>query len=333
MSEIEYSVIVPVYNVEKVLERCIKSILQQTIKNFELILIDDGSTDKSGMICDEYQKKDARIKVIHKKNEGVSKARNTGLDIAVGKYIVFVDSDDYVESKYLENYGDENEDLVITGMWLCKENLSIEKIFTMENNYLDMNDENSVVHILKNWYALPPCAKRFKKDIISENRILFPEECCYGEDAIFVAKYLKVINDVLLSNKIAYRYCMYDHPTLSKINDGERFEKYDYILSSIYQVFKKDKVINQFILEKYWWIAEQEIENVYNDISKNSKEKAEIVISYIRTPLSKICLESNVTNHVRSIKKKIYKKMNKNILAVWIFLYTKIWENLKKRRR
>ena len=91
------SIIVPVYKVENVLHYCIDSILNQTYNNFELILIDDGSPDSSGKICNEYAKRDLRIKVFHKENEGVSVARNTGIELAKGKYICFVDSDDYIQ--------------------------------------------------------------------------------------------------------------------------------------------------------------------------------------------------------------------------------------------
>lgn len=97
------SVIVPVYNVERYLNQCIDSILAQTYKDFELILVDDGSKDKSGEICDEYVKKDSRIRVFHKKNGGVSSARNYGIDNAQGTYICFVDSDDWVDETYLED--------------------------------------------------------------------------------------------------------------------------------------------------------------------------------------------------------------------------------------
>jgi glycosyltransferase involved in cell wall biosynthesis len=96
------SIIVPVYKVEDYLEKCIKSILAQSLTNFELILIDDGSPDKCGEICDSYADKDSRINVIHKKNEGLSSARNTGLDIAKGEYIGFIDSDDWIESNMYE---------------------------------------------------------------------------------------------------------------------------------------------------------------------------------------------------------------------------------------
>ena len=96
------SIIVPVYKVEKQLNKCIESILNQTFKDYELILVDDGSPDNCGHICDEYEKKDSRIKVIHKKNGGLSDARNAGLDIALGKYIGFVDSDDIIHPQMYE---------------------------------------------------------------------------------------------------------------------------------------------------------------------------------------------------------------------------------------
>lgn len=96
------SVIVPIYNVEKYLKRCVDSIINQTYKNLEIILVDDGSPDNCPKICDEYKKKDNRIKVIHKKNGGLSDARNVAIDIAQGQYLTFIDSDDYVESNYVE---------------------------------------------------------------------------------------------------------------------------------------------------------------------------------------------------------------------------------------
>lgn len=98
------SVIVPVYKAENCLRRCVDSILDQTFTDFELVLVDDGSPDQSGQICDEYIQHDARVKAIHKVNGGVSTARNAGLDIASGKWVVFVDSDDWCEPNYLSDF-------------------------------------------------------------------------------------------------------------------------------------------------------------------------------------------------------------------------------------
>ena len=96
------SIVVPIYKVEKYIKKCIDSIIEQTYKNLEIILVDDGSPDGCAKICDEYAKKDKRIKAIHKENGGLSDARNVGIDISTGKYICFVDSDDYIENNYIE---------------------------------------------------------------------------------------------------------------------------------------------------------------------------------------------------------------------------------------
>ncbi len=118
------SVIVPVYNVEKYLEKCIDSILAQTYKNLEIILVDDGSTDNSGKICDEYEKKDARIKVVHKENEGQAVARNYALEICKGEYIAFVDSDDFIEADMFEIMMNAiirgEHDVAICGVKFCE---------------------------------------------------------------------------------------------------------------------------------------------------------------------------------------------------------------------
>ncbi|MGM0167266.1 hypothetical protein IGI39_002246 [Enterococcus sp. AZ135] len=117
----EISIIVPVYNVEKYLNKCVDSILNQTFKDFELILVDDGSPDNSGLICDEYAKKDSRVKVIHKENGGLSDARNAGIDVAKGKYLGFIDSDDYISEDMYEflytNIVKEDADLSICGIY------------------------------------------------------------------------------------------------------------------------------------------------------------------------------------------------------------------------
>ncbi|MDR0422523.1 MAG: glycosyltransferase, partial [Proteiniphilum sp.] len=112
------SVIVPVYNVEKYLRKCLESILAQTYTSFELLLVNDGSTDGSGQICDEYAQKDSRVQVFHQENKGVSRARNLGLERAKGKWVAFIDSDDWVDSTYLEHLleGDEDVELRVMGL-------------------------------------------------------------------------------------------------------------------------------------------------------------------------------------------------------------------------
>lgn len=126
------SIIVPVYNVEKYLKQCIDSIINQTYINTEIILIDDGSTDNSGKICDDYAKKDNRIKVIHKKNEGISATRNRGIDEAYGEYISFVDSDDYIDKDMIsilcEDIENNNADIAVCDYYVQEDTKQIKKI-------------------------------------------------------------------------------------------------------------------------------------------------------------------------------------------------------------
>lgn len=125
------SIIIPVYNVEKYVIKCIDSVINQTYKNIEIILIDDGSSDNSGIICDEYAKKENKITVIHKKNEGLSEARNTGIAASTGKYITFIDSDDFVSSDYIEYLyyilKKYNTCISCCGHYICFDNKKVAK--------------------------------------------------------------------------------------------------------------------------------------------------------------------------------------------------------------
>lgn len=131
----QVSIIVPVYQIEKYIRKCIESIQSQTFSDFELILVDDGSKDASGSICDEYAKKDNRIKVIHKKNEGVASARNEGIKLSKGKYVCFIDGDDWIEKFMIENcinrILDTEADVIFHGykqeLWKSKAVVSMEE--------------------------------------------------------------------------------------------------------------------------------------------------------------------------------------------------------------
>jgi glycosyltransferase involved in cell wall biosynthesis len=128
----QISIIVPVYNAENYLNRCVDSILTQTFTDFEIILVNDGSSDNSGAICDEYALKDNRIKVIHKRNGGVSSARNIGIENSIGKWITFIDADDYIEAGFLNIPTEATEDLLIQNYQYFNEKEYV-KIFKKKN--------------------------------------------------------------------------------------------------------------------------------------------------------------------------------------------------------
>ena len=206
------SVIVPVYNVEKYLRRCIDSILSQTFSDFELLLIDDGSKDKSGDICDEYVAKDVRIKVFHKANAGVSSARNLGLDKAKGEFIFFVDSDDFLDKTHLENYSKDidNFDLIFQGYKLVEETKKkvIEKKTFPETETVDFESSMNVmegIFSLGNFFG-PTWNKIFKASIISENEIRFKEDVDLREDEIFTFCYCRYVSKVKVLGSDSYNY-------------------------------------------------------------------------------------------------------------------------------
>ena len=201
------SIIVPVYNVEKYLNRCIDSILNQTFTDFELILIDDGSPDNCGVICDEYAKKDKRIKVIHKENGGLSSARNRGLDVAKGNYIGFVDSDDYININMYECLYNaiikNNSDISICNFMRVKE----ERVNTERNNIEKEYNYTNLEYIEElykgNHVVTPAWNKLYKKNIF--NNIRYPIGRIY-EDAFIIHEILYNIKKITYIDSYLYYY-------------------------------------------------------------------------------------------------------------------------------
>lgn len=198
------SIIVPVYNAEKTLHKCIDSILGQSYKDWELLLIDDGSTDASAAICDEYVQRDKRVKVFHQLNEGVSSARNVGLDNAVGEWIIFVDSDDYINDLILSNIDlSERVDLYVFGVQFINRNQV--QLFPP-----DMSISSAEFHILDQYlnklYFTATWAKIYKRDIIINNQIKFNTNLKIGEDTAFVLSYLVFVEQIRFSSKIFYYF-------------------------------------------------------------------------------------------------------------------------------
>lgn len=200
------SIIVPVYNVEKYLEKCIESIINQSYKNIEIILVDDGSQDKSSKICDEYKLKDNRIITIHKKNGGVSTARNIGLKKAKGKYIQFIDSDDYIEKNMVEvlvkSLDNTEYDLAICGIrTFCKDKRLSEEKLDLEKKVYSFEQYLDILHKVKlGLICGSPVNKLYINSIIKSNSIKFMENISYAEDFMFNMEYLKYVNLINVEN-------------------------------------------------------------------------------------------------------------------------------------
>ena len=201
------SVIVPVYNVERYLPRCIESILKQSYTNFELILIDDGTPDRSGMICDRYAEKDSRIRVVHKENGGVSSARNAGIDVAKGDWITFIDSDDWVSNSFLESFFQdtiEDFDLLIGSCKIVRSRVQHYINRDGEINIYECLD--GAIKALENFMFDVPWGKMFKRDLILDNKLNFPVGIKWGEDSHFVAEYLALCKKMRFVSGAVYNY-------------------------------------------------------------------------------------------------------------------------------
>lgn len=207
------SIIIPVYNKEKYLDKSIKSILNQTYENFELIIINDGSTDNSSTICHKFEQKDKRIKVIDTENYGVSNARNIGLKKAKGKYIQFIDADDYIENNMLENMvkivEKYNPDIIINAIQMVnhkKENIT--NIVPTFDGITDINDVmESFAEIQKTTGIYGYVHNKFiKKSIIDNNDLRFDKNIWLAEDLDFCLDLYKYISNVYFCKKAYYHY-------------------------------------------------------------------------------------------------------------------------------
>ena len=193
------SVIVPVYNAEKWLRRCVDSILAQTYTDFELLLIDDGSTDDSGAICDEYATIDQRIRVFHKPNGGVSSARNLGLDNAVGEWISFVDSDDWMAKEHLGDLMKYLQYDFRANEYRCNNDEQQHEVLP-DKNYDTKAEIGECISEFFNLHLRMPWGKRYRADIIREHNIRFNTMITIGEDLIFNLEYLCYVHSISLSS-------------------------------------------------------------------------------------------------------------------------------------
>lgn len=218
------SIVVPIYNAEAYLEQCLDSIVNQTYKVLEIILVDDGSKDNSLEICNSYAKIDCRIVVVHKENGGVSSARNIGIEQSKGEYILFIDSDDTVELTYVEELVNANKDgkrdLVICGynnIFVYKNNF--EKCLIYEKLSYDITEDYyKIVNFLKS-----PYIKLYSARIIRSNKITFPADIRLGEDQVFNQKYLYYVNSYNIVNQPLYNYFHRQHFSLSKSCNSKDF--------------------------------------------------------------------------------------------------------------
>lgn len=285
------SIIIPVYKAEEDLPKCIKSCLNQTYENIEIILVNDGSPDNCINICHEYAAKDSRIKVIDKTNTGVSDTRNIGMQKASGDFIMFVDADDWVEPQMLQemiNYqSTHNFDLTIAGMTLYRDD-KVHTIISPQIGEFIGNDAISS-HLAKACniiYYRPPVVKLFKHSLLTENHITFDTDLKVNEDFLFVLEYLKICRSVGTYNCSFYNY----NQTFS----SEKSRHYDY--ADVYKQWELN--LQQFHAYKNFFVSSHSYE-------KNAAAVNAYLISRIRGFLTSVLLAGGDKQTIKTILNEI----------------------------
>lgn len=233
------SIVIPVFNTEKYLKKCINSILSQTYNNIEIILVDDGSTDSSSEICDRFREKDSRIVVIHKKNGGQSEARNIGIDIATGEYITFIDSDDYVTKDYihflLSLILENDAEISIASFYYVVSN---KEINNETKEFAVMSPEIAIKRmLLDDGFDMGPWAKMYKTEFF--RKIKFPEGKFF-EDSLTTYQIFAESNKIVFESKAVYYYINHEDST---VNQSFSPKKLDLI--------EMNKEMEKFIAKKY----------------------------------------------------------------------------------
>lgn len=222
------SVIIPVYNVEKYIDRCVESVINQTYKNLEIILVDDGSLDKSLDLCFKWRKTDKRIKVLSKENGGAATARNAGMSSARGDYIMFVDSDDYVSEIICESlYGklkQQQADIAICRMEKIEGNRRYPtRLWNYSEDMIVMDEQTALREYFMEKIDCGPCHKLFARNVI--NQIHFPEGVI-NEDFVFVYRALANAKKIVFFDDILYYYCFRHNSVTSSDFSKKQFDRY-----------------------------------------------------------------------------------------------------------
>ena len=260
MSQPKVSIIVPVYNVEKYLKRCIDSLRSQTLADIEIILVDDSSTDSSLEICKKAAEEDSRIKVIHKVNEGAGLARNAALEVAEGKYIGFADSDDYIDEEMFKTLYEKaeqyNSDLVMSGVlfvdgnMFSKEGECIRKTYFDADTQFEKEDELQMLRMGiigalpededDSKYGMSIWKNLFRHEVIKENKLVFESEReKLSEDALFMVDFISCIKKATGINEAFYNYCR-NADSISKSYKKDRFSQTLVFMDEVEKRFKKD---------------------------------------------------------------------------------------------
>ena len=316
------SIIIPVFNVQAYLPKCLDSVLSQSYKNLEIILVDDGSTDESGKICDEYATRDIRIKVIHKQNSGVSAARNDALKIASGEYIGFVDSDDYIEDimfeKLYTNLLHSNADVSICGFLFTDENGNNKPSYDREHVVLVQEKQDALRNmLLGNYYAGHLWNKLFRKSLLLGKTL--DETVKVYEDMLFCVDVFMNIKNVVFDSSPMYHYVMRNDSAFNSSISEAHYTAFDACKKMSKILGAQGIDLNDYISANAIWYGISMLAKVY----RNSQAEAGMNVKKIHT---------QIRNFFSLKALKIMNSFKKKIFTVLCFIspkFVKLWYRVK----
>ena len=311
------SVIVPIYNVEQYLRRCIDSIINQTYKNLEIILVDDGSPDNCGQICDDYAKKDTRIKVIHKKNGGLSDARNVGLEVCTGDYISFVDSDDWIELNTYEimmkSMNEYNADMVVSNInYVYKD--KVESKYS-EDKIRCFNKEEAMKELIKDGLVQAVVWNKLYKRVVIDN--LRFKVGKLNEDEFFTYKICAKAERIVYIPEALYQYRQREDSImgtyiLQRIDGVEAlYERMNFIKNKFPQLYALEKL--RFCYACIYHYQMLLINNILDKKTRNTLIKYRKSIRFCLNDVSKYSLKDNIYIYLSWISLEICCKLRNRL--------------------
>lgn len=321
MTPAKVSIIIPCYNIAEHLSKCIESVLAQTYQDFELLLVNDGSTDNTLKIIEAFAEKDMRIKVFTHENKGVSYTRNVGIQNAKGNCIVFIDGDDVIKSDYLEKLISDFKETT----WTICGMINVRKGFENENENFakllqrypekTMSKEN-LLDVLKHSSLSSPCARIYSKEIIVNHKVVFPENVSYQEDLLFNLAYCQHIQEIRLLDYFGYFYIEHSESSTS------RYHQNFYDINILFEKLKglvtnhEDEVyLQRFVLD----IVLKKLANIFHLDSQLSKEEqVRIIDEIVDAEYFKFCQLYIPQARINPIFKLALKSSNKYILYFYL---------------
>lgn len=328
-----YSIIIPVYNAENTIKRCLDSILNKTFKDYEIIIINDGSCDNSLSICNEYLSSNNNITVIDKENGGASSARNAGIDVAKGEYILFIDSDDYVEDNFFDVLvGNETKD----GLSVFT-NYAINNKRSRKREIKDMDDDFSLFeksrYLIESRTINGPMDKVFDRHLINKMSLRYNEEVPVAEDFLFGVKYLMNCSNIKISNIGIY---MCDQTNQNSLSRGKKKN----LINIYYTVF--DEVFDEISNSKFSNDEKQELFQIWDKLHTDS------FVTCVLEELKEKCNPVTTIKKIKELCKVFYEKYNqsygyrdlihfvvrtciKHKMAITLYIMGLFYSEIKKR--